>query len=114
MQIKQTYLYNLNFIFFFSEESFTLNLSKKSSNPTTTTSVKTIEQDVNSNYVEATIRIPSRSNSTTVNQSPTAGDSSGTSVKELRKLGKRRSCFIGDNIEGKKLRNQEDNDDIFW
>jgi len=95
------------------EESFTLNLSKKSSNPTTT-SVKTIEQDVNSNYVEATIRIPSRSNSTTVNQSPTAGDSSGTSVKELRKLGKRRSCFIGDNIVGKKLRDQEDNDDTFW
>ena len=94
-----------------TEESFTLNLSKKSSNPTT---MKTLQQDVNSNYVEATIRIPSRSNSTTVNQSPTAGDSSCASVQELRKLGKRRACFIGDNIEGKKLRDQDDNDESFW
>jgi len=82
------------------EESFTVNLSNLKSHN------KCVQQqtDVNCNYVEATIQIPSH-----CQQTNSPSDCSFSVVNQLRKLGKRRAAAVFlESSDGKKYRDEDD------
>ena len=100
-------------LYYFSEESFTFNLKSKKAN---FTPIETFPSDINSNYVEATICLPSRNKHQSADNSDVTDAGSAVEsrdVAQLRKLGKRRACYVGENSEGKKLKDDTE-EDLFW
>ena len=100
-------------LYYFSEESFTFNLKSKKNN---FTPIETFPSDINSNYVEATICLPSRNKHQSADNSDVTDAGSAVEsrdVAQLRKLGKRRACYVGENSEGKQLKDDAE-EDLFW